>query len=42
MPIFKRDEAIILKYILLAHEVGEGNNHDSVDHHLIEHSDAYL
>jgi hypothetical protein len=42
MPIFKGDEAIILENILLAHEVGECNDHDSVDHHLIKHSDAYL
>jgi hypothetical protein len=37
MPIFKRDKAIVLEYILFTHEVSESNSHYRVDHHLVKH-----
>ena len=38
MPVWQWNEGVVLECLLLTHEMSYCNHHQSIEHHLIEHS----
>lgn len=42
VPVAKRDESVVLQALLFSHEVQHGDDHDGVNHHLVEHASTHF